>query len=121
MAPGGPGYDMSKPIPGSDAAIGTQRVGRIMISPMICTNGYCMQNQYDQHRPGADMTTGMQSGQAGYYNASGPPADQIPSSAALGASQPGTGQHAMTGKVEHAVGTMIGSKSLKAKGIQKEQ
>ncbi|KAK7044861.1 hypothetical protein R3P38DRAFT_3258940 [Favolaschia claudopus] len=27
----------------------------------------------------------------------------------------------MTGKIEHAVGSMVGSKSLKAKGIQKEQ
>jgi hypothetical protein len=67
------------------------------------------------------MNTGMQSGQAGHYNASGPPPDQIPSSAALGTNRQGAGQHAMTGKVEHAVGAMIGSKSLKAKGIQKEQ
>jgi uncharacterized protein YjbJ (UPF0337 family) len=27
----------------------------------------------------------------------------------------------MTGKIEHAVGSIVGSKSLKAKGLQKEQ
>lgn len=31
------------------------------------------------------------------------------------------GGGAMTGKIEHAVGSLVGSKSLKAKGIQKEQ
>ncbi|KAJ7223684.1 hypothetical protein B0H12DRAFT_1268656 [Mycena haematopus] len=32
-----------------------------------------------------------------------------------------SGGGAMTGKIEHAVGSIVGSKSLKAKGIQKEQ
>ncbi|KAJ7697637.1 hypothetical protein B0H17DRAFT_1130246 [Mycena rosella] len=35
--------------------------------------------------------------------------------------QPHSGGGAMTGKIEHAIGSIIGSKSLKAKGIQKEQ
>lgn len=35
--------------------------------------------------------------------------------------QRGGGGHSMTGKVEHAVGSMIGSNALKAKGLQKEQ
>jgi len=40
-----------------------------------------------------------------------------------GQNQPhsGGGGSAMTGKIEHAVGSLVGSKSLKAKGIQKEQ
>ncbi|KAJ7108737.1 hypothetical protein C8R44DRAFT_986674 [Mycena epipterygia] len=33
----------------------------------------------------------------------------------------GGGGGAMTGKIEHAVGSLVGSKTLKAKGIQKEQ
>ncbi|TDL25115.1 hypothetical protein BD410DRAFT_896084 [Rickenella mellea] len=33
----------------------------------------------------------------------------------------GSGGKALTGKIEHAVGTMIGSESLKAKGLAKEQ
>ncbi|KAJ7800356.1 hypothetical protein B0H14DRAFT_1692402 [Mycena olivaceomarginata] len=33
----------------------------------------------------------------------------------------GGGGGAMTGKIEHVVGSLVGSKSLKAKGIQKEQ
>ncbi|KAF8162475.1 hypothetical protein K438DRAFT_1775908 [Mycena galopus ATCC 62051] len=37
------------------------------------------------------------------------------------ANQTHSGGGAMTGKIEHAVGSIIGSKSLKAKGIQKEQ
>jgi hypothetical protein len=68
------------------------------------------------------MGAGMQSGQGDYYGGSGPTGDHpIPPSAALGAGKQGNGQHEMTGKVEHAIGSMIGSKSLKAKGIQKEQ
>jgi hypothetical protein len=64
----------------------------------------------------------IQPGQSGYYAGSGPTGEHpIPSSAAVGVRQQGSGQHAMTGKVEHAVGSLIGSKSLKAKGIQKEQ
>ncbi|KAJ6582969.1 hypothetical protein DFH09DRAFT_1360264 [Mycena vulgaris] len=35
--------------------------------------------------------------------------------------QPHSGGSAMTGKIEHAVGSMVGSKTLKAKGIAKEQ
>ncbi|KAJ7436737.1 hypothetical protein FB451DRAFT_1417257 [Mycena latifolia] len=35
--------------------------------------------------------------------------------------QPHTGGGALTGKIEHAVGTIVGSKSLKEKGIQKER
>jgi hypothetical protein len=31
------------------------------------------------------------------------------------------GGGAMTGKIEHVVGSIVGSKSLKAKGLQKEQ
>ena len=66
------------------------------------------------------MGVGIPPSQGGYYSGSDPTGDhQIPTSAALGAGH--GGQHAMTGKVEHAVGSMIGSKSLKAKGIQKEQ
>jgi len=79
--------------------------------------------QHYDHRPSGGVGTdaGVPSGQ-GYYAGSGPSGDhQIPSSAALSAGQQGSGQHAITGKVEHAVGSMIGSKSLKAKGIQKEQ
>ncbi|KAH7919405.1 hypothetical protein BV22DRAFT_862439 [Leucogyrophana mollusca] len=33
----------------------------------------------------------------------------------------GGGSHAFTGRVEHAVGSMIGSNALKAKGMQKQQ
>ncbi|KAJ7058225.1 hypothetical protein C8F01DRAFT_1256101 [Mycena amicta] len=33
----------------------------------------------------------------------------------------GSGGGATTGKIEHAIGSIVGSKSLKAKGIQKEQ
>ncbi|KAJ7196515.1 hypothetical protein GGX14DRAFT_672774 [Mycena pura] len=32
-----------------------------------------------------------------------------------------TGGGALTGKIEHAIGTIVGSQSLKAKGLQKEQ
>ncbi|KAF8162473.1 hypothetical protein K438DRAFT_1470103, partial [Mycena galopus ATCC 62051] len=32
-----------------------------------------------------------------------------------------SGGGAITGKIEHAIGSIVGSKSLKAKGIQKEQ
>ncbi|KAF7360167.1 hypothetical protein MVEN_00745200 [Mycena venus] len=45
-----------------------------------------------------------------------PPANAINST-----NQPHSGGGAMTGKIEHAVGSLVGSKSLKAKGIQKEQ
>jgi hypothetical protein len=63
----------------------------------------------------------MQPGQADYSD-SGPTGDhRIPTSAVLGTGQQGGGQHATSGKVEHIIGSMIGSKSLKAKGIQKEQ
>jgi len=102
----GPGYDMAQPIPGSNAGP---------------TQPHGQPHSYGQPHLGTGMTTGVQSGQAGYHNAFGPPPDQIPSSSAIGTNQQGAGQHAMTGKVEHAVGAMIGSKSLKAKGIQKEQ
>jgi len=47
----------------------------------------------------------------------------IPPTGALSGAgqQPHSGGSAMTGKIEHAVGSLVGSKTLKAKGIQKEQ
>lgn len=43
----------------------------------------------------------------------------IPPSSHLNASQGGAG-HASTGKVEKALGSIVGSNALKAKGMQKE-
>lgn len=96
-------------------------LARLALMTDALKNQHGQPHSYGQPHLGTGMTTGVQSGQAGYHNASGPPPDQIPSSSAIGTNQQGAGQHAMTGKVEHAVGAMIGSKSLKAKGIQKEQ
>jgi len=45
----------------------------------------------------------------------------IPPAETLSGNQSHSGGGAMTGKIEHAVGSIVGSKSLKAKGIQKEQ
>jgi hypothetical protein len=81
-----------------------------------------MRKQFDQTRSGAGADVGIPPSQGGYYSGPGPTGDhQIPPSASLGTGQQGSSQHAMTGKIEHAVGSMLGSKSLKAKGIQKEQ
>lgn len=52
---------------------------------------------------------------AGYNDPSIPPANQI------NTGQHGGGGARMAGKVEHAVGSMIGSQALKTKGMQKEQ
>ncbi|KAJ7668030.1 hypothetical protein B0H17DRAFT_1088420 [Mycena rosella] len=65
---------------------------------------------------------GMMAGQGQQYGAGGGAA--IPPTGALSSQhqqQPHSGGGAMTGKIEHAVGSIVGSKTLKAKGIQKEQ
>lgn len=73
------------------------------------------------------MDPGVHSGQGEYYGAMGGPAaggiaggESIPPAHIAGAQGHGSG-HSMTGKVESAVGGLIGSKALKAKGQQKEQ
>jgi hypothetical protein len=76
--------------------------------------------QFDSthHAPGVDTSDGRRAGSPLIDFA--PP---IPHTSAV--SGPGHtargGGHSTTGKIERAVGTMIGSKSLKAKGMQKEQ
>jgi len=82
------------------------------------------QNQHSQQH-GANMGPGVHSGQSEHYGGAGTTGNtSIPPTniAQSGHQQPQSGGgHAMTGKVEHALGTMLGSKSLKAKGLEKEQ
>nr|GAT48164.1 predicted protein [Mycena chlorophos] len=101
------------------------------------TGGPGMTNDpmYASGGPGAGMGAGMggQPGMMGGQNMNDPAygagtggpgmgagGQQIPPAHAVNASGGGGGS-AMTGKIEHAVGSIVGSKSLKAKGIQKEQ
>lgn len=77
------------------------------------------------------MGAGAHPGQGGFNDRGGtgdagnpdlPPLSTLSSSGQPGQPHPGSGGgHAMTGKVESAIGGVIGSKSLKAKGLQKEQ
>lgn len=70
--------------------------------------------------PGA--TDQSMSGGTGVQGMGAGHGSSIPPSAALGASghKHGAGGN-LTGKVEHAVGSMVGSNALKAKGLQKQQ
>lgn len=45
----------------------------------------------------------------------------IPPSAALNAKGANGGGHSTTGKIERGMGNLLGSESLRAKGVQKEQ
>ena len=63
---------------------------------------------------------GMTTGTSGPYNdPSIPPAQHINANSGPN-HHTGAGSR-MAGKMEHAVGTMVGSQALKARGIQKEQ
>ncbi|KAF7351394.1 hypothetical protein MSAN_01571100 [Mycena sanguinolenta] len=75
------------------------------------------------HVPGTMRTDGMAADQQyGAGTGAGVGNTGIPPASALGSqNQSHSGGGAMTGKIEHAVGSLVGSKSLKAKGIQKEQ
>jgi len=84
---------------------------------------------YDQQRHGFDAGAGVNDPYSaagvghGNANTHGAGAAGIPPTGTLNdhnQSRGGTGSR-MTGKVESAVGTMLGSNSLKAKGLQKEQ
>jgi len=86
-------------------------------------------NVYDQQRHGLDPGAGVSDPYSvagvghGNVNAHGTGAAGIPPTGTLNdhnQSRGGVGTR-MTGKVESAVGTMLGSSSLKAKGLQKEQ
>ncbi|KAF7983234.1 hypothetical protein HWV62_23532 [Athelia sp. TMB] len=130
MAPGDPNYNPSDPIYNPPGGAGT---GNGQGTNNTSGWGNDPHNAIDQQRAG-DYDQGWASG--GYHGGGagagtggagmmgGQQQQNIPPTAALG---PGGQQapvhsgHATTGKIEHAVGTMIGSKSLKAKGLQKEQ
>ncbi|EMD35567.1 hypothetical protein CERSUDRAFT_124839 [Gelatoporia subvermispora B] len=58
-----------------------------------------------------------------YGAGAGPNGPSIPPTGAVNPSQntQGSGGGRLTGKVEHAVGSMVGSQALQAKGLQKEQ
>jgi len=60
------------------------------------------------------------SGASDPYGAAGVGTQAVPHASAVNQTHHGPG-HALAGKVEHAVGSLLGSQSLKAKGLQKEQ
>jgi len=86
--------------------------------PGMTGTGYGNQ-QYDNQG-----SSGMAAGVADPNMGGGGGGQGIPSSQALhaqgGAAPRGGGGHSTTGKIEAAVGSMIGSQALKQKGLQKE-
>ncbi|EGO03723.1 hypothetical protein SERLA73DRAFT_175325 [Serpula lacrymans var. lacrymans S7.3] len=83
------------------------------------------QNPYQSASGGDNMNVGTNQLGPGRTSASGaggaqgiPPTDMLNANQGSGG---GGGSHAFTGRVEHAVGSMIGSNALKAKGMQKQQ
>ncbi|KAJ7449126.1 hypothetical protein B0H11DRAFT_2055512 [Mycena galericulata] len=84
-----------------------------MGNPGMRTDGLVAdQQQYGAGGVGAGAGAGAGAGGAA-----------IPPTGAINTQQQGRsgGGGAMTGKIEHAVGSMVGSNALKAKGLQKEQ
>jgi len=85
------------------------------------------QNQYGTTGHGLNNETGYGTGGMGMGGHGQTPASGIPSTGMVNhgttghtSGSGGTGQR-LTGKVESAIGTLVGSSSLKAKGLQKEQ
>ncbi|KAJ7185824.1 hypothetical protein C8R46DRAFT_1288968 [Mycena filopes] len=72
---------------------------------------YQQENQH-QHQPLASHANANAAGAI-------PPSDHVNPN--LGPTNHSTGGGKVTGKIEHVIGSIVGSKSLKAKGIQKEQ
>ncbi|KAJ7269609.1 hypothetical protein C8J57DRAFT_1716675 [Mycena rebaudengoi] len=74
------------------------------------------------HNAGLTNTAGHEPTMAGHHHAGTGAA--IPPIGAVSGTQnhhSSGGGGAMTGKIEHAIGTIVGSSSLKAKGLQKEE
>jgi len=95
-------------------------------SRMSSSGGRAMYDQQQSNQPMANdyagtAQPGMAGGNLGYIDPSMMAGNQsnIPPSSHLNASQGGVG-HASTGKVEKALGSIVGSNALKAKGMQKE-
>jgi len=83
--------------------------GRHHVPGTMRTDGMRTDGMMDDQHYGAGTGAGV--GHPGI-----PPAETLNSQ-----NQSHSGGGALTGKIEHAVGSIVGSKSLKAKGIQKEQ
>ncbi|KZP06904.1 hypothetical protein FIBSPDRAFT_876057 [Athelia psychrophila] len=126
MAPGDPNYNPSDPIYNPPGGTGTGR-GQGEGNQSGWGNG--PSNAMDRQRMGQHEHPNAPGGGTGGYSdqnamGGGQQNQNIPPSIALG---PGGQQapvhsgHSTTGKIESAIGGMIGSKALKAKGLQKEQ